>query len=173
MLIGQLTRIRPLEITDLDQLYAWYNDEEFAHWVSGNWPLTTMLRREEVEQLMFEDDPHRYAITDLSDNMIGTLGFDQVNLPARSARIFIGIGSAEYWGKGYGGDSLIIFINFLFSQWNFRRLTAETWQENTRALSCYEKLGFMREGRLREAYYIAGRYFDGIILGLLKNDWRY
>ena len=102
---------------------------------------------------------------------IGSVRFDQVNITARSARIYIGIGIKEYWGKGFGSEALALFINYLFRQWNFRRLTAETWQKNTRALACYQKLGFKAEGNLREAYYVDGNYYDALVLGLLKRDF--
>lgn len=171
MLSGKITRIRPLEMDDLDLLYEWYNDQEFSYWISGNWPETTLMRRDELEKRFYEEDPNRYAITDVKDNLIGTIGFDQVNISARSARIFMGIGQKDLWGKGFGTDSLRIFIKFLFTQWNFRRLTAETWQNNTRAISCYQKLGFVVEGNLRESYYVDGKYFDAVILGLLKKDF--
>lgn len=171
MLNGKLTQIRSLEMEDLDTLYEWYNDHDFSYWVSGNWPLITLLRREEIERKMYEEDENRYAITDQEGTLIGTIGFDQVNIPARSARIYIGIGDRSCWGKGYGFDALMIFIKYLFQQWNFRRITAETWQGNLRALSCYQKLGFAIEGKLRESYYIDGNYYDAIILGLLKRDF--
>jgi RimJ/RimL family protein N-acetyltransferase len=171
MLNGDLAQIRPLEINDLENLYEWYNEHDFSYWVSGNWPLVHFLRREDIERKMYEEDENRYAITDQKGNLIGTIGFDQVNIPARSARLYIGIGLKDYWGKGYGLDSLTIFIKYLFNQWNFRRLTAETWQNNLRAIACYRKLGFIIEGKLRESYYIHGEYYDGILLGLLKQDF--
>lgn len=171
MLTGKKTRIRPLENCDLDTLYEWYNDYDFSYWISGNWPFTTLLRREDIERKFYEEDEHRYAITDIKGKFIGTIGFDQVNISARSAKLFVGIGNKEYWGQGYGYDSLSIFLEFVFNQWNFRRLTAETWENNSRALSCYQKLGFMIEGKLREAYYINGKYYDSILLGLLKQDF--
>ncbi|KUO62753.1 MAG: acetyltransferase [Gracilibacter sp. BRH_c7a] len=169
---GRITRIRSLEANDLDSLYQWYNNHEFSYWVSGNWPLLTLLRREEFEQKFYDEDLNRYAITNIEDEIIGTIGFDEVNIPARSARLFIGIGPKELWGQGYGTDSLRTFINYLFNQWNFRRLTVEIWAGNLRALSCYTSLGFVEEGRLREAYYIDGKYYDGIILGLLKKNYQ-
>jgi ribosomal-protein-alanine N-acetyltransferase len=171
MLTGKLSLIRPLATDDLDLLYAWYNDQEFSYWVSGNWPLATLLRRDEFERKMYEEDEYRYAITDQQGNLIGSVGFDEVNLTARSARLYIGIGAKDHWGKGYGTDALQVFSRFLFQQWNFHRLHAETWQENARALACYQKLGFVVEGRLREAYFIDGKYYDAFILGLLKKDF--
>ena len=172
MLKGKQTCLRPLEPDDLDSLYNWYNDPEYCYWVSGSWPPVTMLRREEIQRMMYEEDEHRYALTDLKGQLIGSIGFDQVNISARSARIYIGIGCKEHWNKGYGTDALSVFIHYLFDHWNFRRLTAETWQKNQRALCCYQKLGFVIEGNLREAYYVDGQYYDAIILGLLKQDFK-
>lgn len=169
---GKITRIRSLELDDLDMLYEWYNDHDFSYWISGNWPMITLLRREDFETKFFDNDDNRYAITDIEGNLIGTIGFDQVNIPARSVRLFIGIGQKDLWGQGYGTDALRTFICFLFYQWNFRRLTVEIWDGNQRALSCYTNLGFIEEGRLREAYYIDGKYYDSVILGLLKEDYK-
>lgn len=173
MLTGTLTLIRPLEPEDLDSIYAWYNDQEFSYYMSGNWPQATMLRREEIESKYYDNDLNRYAITDLEGDLIGTVGFDQVNIPARSARIFIGIGDKSFWGKGYGSDALHAFIVFLFNQWNFHRLTVETWDKNQRAITCYEKLGFVIEGTFREAYYVDGEYCNAIVLGLLRRDFAF
>ncbi|UWG98864.1 GNAT family N-acetyltransferase [Dehalobacter sp. DCM] len=171
MLKGTRTWIRPLDPEDLDSLYDWYNDPEFSYYTSGNWPLATLLRREEIERRFYDEDPNRYAITDLEGRLIGTIGFDQVNIPARSARLFIGIGDKLLWGKGYGSDALRTFIRYLFRQWNFHRLTVETWKRNERAVACYEKLGFVTEGILRDAYYVDGEYEDAILLGLLRQDF--
>jgi ribosomal-protein-alanine N-acetyltransferase len=168
---GNLTKIRPLELNDLETLYEWYNDPEFSYWTSGSWPMITMLRREEFEQKFYDEDLNRYAVIDIQGNLIGTIGFDQVNIPARSARLYLAIGLKDLWGKGYGTDCLTVFINYLFNQWNFRRLTAETWDGNERALNCYTNLGFVVEGKMREAYYINGTYRDGILLSLLKKDF--
>ena len=171
MLKGKLTCIRPLESDDLEKLYHWYNDPDYCYWVSGCWPPVSMLRREELERIMYEEDEHRYAIIKPDGQLIGSIGFDQVNITARSARIYLGIGCQEHWGKGYSTDALTVFVRYLFNQWNFHRLSAETWQKNLRALACYQKLGFIIEGTLREAYYVDGQYYDAIILGLLKQDF--
>jgi RimJ/RimL family protein N-acetyltransferase len=36
----------------------------------------------------------------------------------------------------------------------------------------YEKLGFVREGRLRQDHYREGRYVDVLVMGLLREEWR-
>jgi len=169
MLSGRKTRIRPLELEDLDSLYLWYSDPEFTYWLSGNWPEKSLLRRDEIERRFFDEDPFRYALLDEAGALIGVIGFDELNIPARSVRLFLGIGEKAYWGKGYGTDALRCFTDHLFGHWNFHRLSLETWDGNKRALACYAKAGFQQEGVLKDAYYIDGRYRDGILLALVRS----
>ncbi|MDR2737053.1 MAG: GNAT family N-acetyltransferase [Gracilibacteraceae bacterium] len=164
MITGKNTSIRPLEPEDIDTLYTWHLDPEFSFWLSGSWPERMLMRREDVEQIFYVEDPYRYAILNESRDIIGTIGFDQHNIPARSARLFLGIGDKTHWNQGYGTDALLTFSRYLFEQWNLHRLSLETWAGNLKALRCYEKAGFQREGVLKDAYYIKGSYNDGIIL---------
>jgi RimJ/RimL family protein N-acetyltransferase len=173
MLQGKKIGIRPLEEEDIAEIYTWYNNQEFNLWASGAWPLNTLLSKEELAQ-KFLDQPrgeHRYAVLDEEKQVIGTIGFREHNIPARSAVLFVNIGISEYWGKGYGTEALQIFLRYLFQQWNFHRLTLDTWDGNKRAIRTYEKAGFKIEGRLREACYVLGEYRDAVIMGLLEQDF--
>ncbi|MDR3289385.1 MAG: GNAT family N-acetyltransferase [Peptococcaceae bacterium] len=173
MLNGQKIWIRPLLEEDIDLLFAWYNDQEVNLWSSGAWPLNTLLAKNELLE-KFLDDPDsgkRYGILNEDFELIGTLGFREMNVPARSATIHISIGNQAFWGLGYGSDALRTFIQFLFKQWNFRRLSIDTWDGNQRALKAYLKLGFQIEGRQRQACYVLGEYRDSILLGLLRDEF--
>lgn len=172
MLNGHKTVIRPLEEEDVEVFYKWYNDPEVNYWSSGSWPLNTLLSREDIKSQYFEDlDEHRYAILNLNEEIIGTIGFREVNIPARSATVFIVIGEKQYWGQGYGADALKTFLQFLFQQWNFHRISLDTWDANIRAIKSFQKLGFLCEGKLREARFVQGEYRDALIFGLLSSEF--
>ena len=81
------------------------------------------------------------------------------------------IGNKTYWGKGYGTDALVTFLRFLFAQWNFHRISLDTWDENIRAIKAYQKVGFKLEGRQREARFVLGNYHDAILMGLLREEF--
>jgi RimJ/RimL family protein N-acetyltransferase len=174
MLQGKKISIRPLEEEDIEEIYGWYNDQEFNLWASGAWPLNTLKSKEELaEKLLNQSDGgYRYAILSEDLAVIGTIGFRDHNIPARSAVVFINIGSSEYWGKGYGTEALMIFVKYLFNQWNFNRLSLDTWDGNNRAIRAYEKVGFKIEGRQREACYVLGEYHDAVLMGLLKREFQ-
>ncbi|NMA69790.1 MAG: GNAT family N-acetyltransferase [Desulfitobacterium sp.] len=173
MLQGKKTYLRPLENDDIVLFKKWYNDQEVNYWANGAWPLTTMLGEEEIEERFFltQDSSDRYIVLNEKKTPIGTIGFRELNLPARSATLFIIIGEKEYWGQGYGTDALRVLIDYLFLQWNLHRLTVDTWDGNHRAIRAYEKLGFKVEGCLRQARFVQGEYRDAIIMGILRNEY--
>jgi RimJ/RimL family protein N-acetyltransferase len=173
MLKGHKTWIRPIEEDDTDTLYQWYNDQEVNYWSSGAWPLNTLLSKDQIAVKFLDGlpDTYTYAILNENHELIGIIGFREVNIPAQSASLFIVIGNKAYWGKGYGTDSVITFLHFLFAQWNFHRISLDTWDENFRAIRAYEKAGFKIEGRQRDARFVLGAYHDAILMGLLRDEF--
>jgi [ribosomal protein S5]-alanine N-acetyltransferase len=173
MLEGSKTILRSLEPDDIPIYHRWYNDQEVNLWSSAAWPINTMLSEEEVEERFFvtQRESKRFTILNKNQEPIGTTGFREVNIPARSGVLFIVIGEKEYWGQGYGTDALKLLLDYLFLQWNFHRVSLDTWDGNHRALRAYEKLGFQIEGRLREARFVMGKYHDAILLGLLRDEY--
>ena len=57
-----------------------------------------------------------------------------------------------------------------FDTMGLHRLGCRVLDFNERAVSAYQKVGFVVEGREREAALIAGKWHDDLILGLLAQD---
>ncbi|MDQ7094937.1 GNAT family protein [Desulfosporosinus sp. PR] len=173
MLKGKRIRIRPIEEDDIDLLYQWTTDEEVNYWSSGAWPLNSLQTKDQLAEKYLDSQPdsYRYAILNEKDSLIGTIGFKEINVPSRSATLFVVLGDKTCWNQGYGTDALITFARFLFTQWNFHRISLDTWDENLRAIRAYEKVGFKVEGRQREARFVLGNYHDAILMGLLRHEF--
>ena len=58
-----------------------------------------------------------------------------------------------------------------FETLNLNRVFLRVYAENARAIRSYEKAGFVREGRLRDAVYKHGKYDDVILMGVLRAEW--
>ncbi|BCU82363.1 hypothetical protein JIR001_21460 [Polycladomyces abyssicola] len=80
---------------------------------------------------------------------IGACVFRDFDAVSRSVIIGFTIGEKSYWGKGYGTRALRVFVDLLFQRYNLHRIQLDTFDENGRAIRCYEKCGFVREGVLR------------------------
>ncbi|HEX2165116.1 MAG TPA: GNAT family protein, partial [Thermoanaerobaculia bacterium] len=60
---------------------------------------------------------------------------------------------------------------FAFGPLALHRLEADVDPRNERSLKALERLGFRREGLLRERYFVAGEIQDSVMLGLLAREW--
>ena len=82
------------------------------------------------------------------------------------------IGGKDCWGRGYGTDAIRALLRFAFREMNLNRVWLTTGENNPRALACYRKCGFREEGRLRQDRYLEGRYWDTILMGILRRSSR-
>ena len=104
------------------------------------------------------------------DTLIGEIGFRTIKWFNRKAEISLFI-TPEYQGKGHGKQALLMLMKFAFKKMNMYRLEAEVIDNNDRAKSLVEKLGFVLEGRLRDAKYNDGNYYDILRYGMLISEY--
>jgi RimJ/RimL family protein N-acetyltransferase len=89
----------------------------------------------------------------------------------RNARLGIMIGDKSYWSQGYGTDAMLTLLRFGFEEMNLNRIDLTVDAENARAIRCYQKCGFVGEGRLREARYQRGKYGDQLVMSVLRDEF--
>lgn len=89
---------------------------------------------------------------------------------SRRAEIGFGLGH-EYWGKGYITEAGRALIDYSFTTLGLRRIEAEIDPDNAGSAKALEKLGFVREGLLRQRWEINGVVSDSALYGLLAQGW--
>jgi [ribosomal protein S5]-alanine N-acetyltransferase len=77
----------------------------------------------------------------------------------------------RYWSQGYMNEALRGFIDYAFAALAMNRLEADIDPRNTGSAKTLERLGFAREGFLRERWIVAGEVSDTALYGLLRRDW--
>ena len=114
----------------------------------------------------------RWSIARLEDDLM--LGQVSVfHLDEQSGRAEIGYGLARaHWGQGYMHEALTAVIDYAFGPLGLRRLEADTHPHNAASLRALERVGFVREGLLRERWQVGDEISDTALLGLLARDWR-
>lgn len=94
-------------------------------------------------------------------------------LDAANARCEIGYGlGSAYWKMGYMSEALPAVVGFAFDRLKMRRIEADVDPRNENSLRTLGRLGFQREGLLRERWNVGGEIQDTVILGLLAREWR-
>jgi RimJ/RimL family protein N-acetyltransferase len=124
------------------------------------------------ETRIFPEMPRSVVFRIEKDNrLIGEAGYKNIKWINRKAELNIVI-KKDFRNKGYGREVLTEMINYGFKILNFHRLEAEVYEYNKASIMLVENLGFAVEGKLREAKYNNGKYYNIIRYGLLKNEWQ-
>jgi RimJ/RimL family protein N-acetyltransferase len=76
------------------------------------------------------------------------------------------------WGRGLATEACSALLEHAFSDLGLHRLEADTDPDNAASIALLEKLGFKREGRLRQRWRAGGEWRDSLWFGLLAGDWR-
>ncbi len=129
--------------------------------------LQKLLHRNESE------NAHYWFIHLISSNkIIGSFGVHDIDWRKKDAEISYGL-SPEYWSKGYFCETLKIVLQYLFNILDFHRVCAITRSDNAPSIKGLEKVGFQKEGVLRE-YYLShdAKRYDATIMAIINIDFQ-
>jgi RimJ/RimL family protein N-acetyltransferase len=80
-----------------------------------------------------------------SKQHIGNIKLEPIEFNRREAVIGIIIGKKQEWGKGFCPEAVIAVVDYAFSIMNLNKIRLGVISENTAAINCYKKAGFIIE----------------------------
>ncbi len=168
-MVGKKVRLRPIEPEDVPLLLRWINGSAALEWLQRRLPLTR--RQEQAWAARAATDPQMptFIIQTLRGADIGVLG---LQLEAGRGVFGIAIHEPQYWARGFGQDAVEVLVNSAFEVLPLQRIELLVLPDNVRAIRCYEKVGFKREGLLRSYIYSRGKMQDMIVMSILHEEWK-
>jgi RimJ/RimL family protein N-acetyltransferase len=172
---GDRIRLRPCREDDLPAFFAMRSDPRLMR--HGSHPPWTHIdeARTRFESNLHGNDSARqlyWAIADRADDrMIGDVALFHINAAQRMAEIGYMLQVAS-WGKGLAREATALALDHAFDGLGLRRIEADIDPRNLASCRLAERLGFVREGLLRERWEVAGEVCDTAFHGLLAKDWR-
>lgn len=124
---------------------------------------SSWLHAQEVEPLAW--------VIDYRKRLIGGLRLHSLDHHDRRASLAIGILNPKMLGKGIGTRAIRLIVGHAFGALGLHRLTLRVVDYNARAIAAYKKVGFVIEGREREAARVGEAWHDDVIMGLLASDY--
>jgi [ribosomal protein S5]-alanine N-acetyltransferase len=163
--------LRPFQADDLDFTFQHFSDPQVAQYLLDEPPITDRSQAQEIVRFYLDSagkSYNRWAIISKADGQrIGTCGFHKWNKNHQRAEVGYDL-SPMAWGHGYMQEALHAAIQFGFAQMKLHRIEALVHPENVRSLHLLNKLGFKQEGTLRDYFYLDGKFYNHMILSLLK-----
>jgi [ribosomal protein S5]-alanine N-acetyltransferase len=163
--------LRELQPGDAEALFLFYSDEEVMRYYDA--PMTGLeqvQRSIAAHRRRFENNEGiRWGITIKgAKNIVGNCGFYRDNYSQYAILSYVL--ARPYWGKGLMTEALQAIIAFGFDHYQRHRIEAHVAIPNLASLRVLQKLGFKKEGFLRQRFYENRQFHDEWVLALLKND---
>lgn len=106
-----------------------------------------------------------------SGKIIGRCGLHNWNTDHWRAEIGYAMEDEDYKKQGLMGEAVEAIIDYGFKFLNLHRIEALVGKENIPSLRLMEKNNFIREGVLREHYYVAGKFEDSVMFSRLREEY--
>jgi len=170
-----MIELAPFGVNDCPRLIRWIDSPRLlAQW--GRWKFRFPLDEKQLEDYLREttgESPSRIVFKSLhSSEVVGHIELNAINRgngTASICRVFV---APEHRGKGFARDMLRMILNHGFGTLGLRRIDLQVFDFNQPALACYESVGFVREGVLRQYAKVGDECWNLVWMGLLRNEWK-
>lgn len=169
--------LRPFQPEDLPQLRAVLRDPEVNR-LTGSVhssdpvpePDGDMLERWYTSRADQDDRLDLMVIDLATGGCVGEVVLNEWDPGNESCnfRILIGPGGQ---GRGLGTEATRLLLDYAFSHLPLHRIGLEVYAFNPRAEHVYRSVGFVEEGRRREALLYDGERVDAIVMSVLRPEW--
>lgn len=165
--------LRPLLPDDAEALFRIFSDPQVMRY----WSTTPWASVERAEQMIAQDmkamptgEHLRLAVVvAATDALAGMCTLFAIQAQCRRAEVGYALGRA-FWRKGYMHEALTALLDFGFDTLDLNRVEADIDPRNQASARVLERLGFRKEGHLRQRWIVAGEVSDTGFYGLLRAD---
>jgi RimJ/RimL family protein N-acetyltransferase len=163
---------RQLEKKDLKYRLKWLNDPETNEFLGSRTREGTDLKFHLNWYKEYEKDKRRKIYTiEFDENSIGQIGLTDIDLLDKNACVYVMIGEKNYRGRGIGTEAVKFILDYGFNELGLHKIWLDYHSDNIAGRKCYDKCGFVEEGRCREQILKHGKYIDEIIMGITKDEY--
>ncbi|MBI3287459.1 MAG: GNAT family N-acetyltransferase [Chloroflexi bacterium] len=171
-LVGESTRLRPLRSSEIPILLSWMRDPQVGYYLGRlPFPIPWDVEARWLEESLADPRVQLFAIETREGRLIGNIGLHHLDPAAAQGELSIVIGEVDHWDRGYGSDAIRSLLRYAFESLNLERVHLRVYEFNQRAVRCYEKCGFQREGTTRAALYRDGRFYDEVSMAIQKRQF--
>jgi RimJ/RimL family protein N-acetyltransferase len=125
----------------------------------------------EIERSEAEPDGFGVFVIEVDGERAGTMRFERGNVRSRIANLGGLAVHPDFRGAKVADTAARLFQQHLFEELGFHRLQMEVYGFNERAMRHAERSGFVREGVRRKAYWRNDEWVDGVLYGLVVEDF--
>jgi ribosomal-protein-alanine N-acetyltransferase len=165
--------LRPPQPTDVETRVGYGRHPEIIRMYGGVLEETGPLSREAAQRWYADAcaDPLSWVI-EAGRRCVGVVRLHSLSEQDRRARLAIGLFHPDLLGHGIGTLATRLLLRHAFETMQLHRVDLRVLDFNRRAIRCYERCGFVREGVERESACIEGEWANDVLMGILEHEYR-
>ena len=175
MLEGRKVYLTSIEKDDLEQLRNWRNQENYRKHFREYREISRDMQMAWYESKVLKDNSTiMFSIRSKeTDELLGCCGLCYINWVNRNAdlSLYIGYENSYIDDKGYAEEACSLMFDYGFKELALNKIWTEIYEFDEKKLKLYDKLGFKKDGFLREQYYHDGKWWGSHMLSLLCREW--
>ncbi|MCY6369478.1 GNAT family N-acetyltransferase [Clostridium ganghwense] len=157
--------------SDAEALIEYLNiiggESDFLTFTAGEFGRTIEQEREFIKNTL-EKDNALFIIAEINGKIVGNLNFSGGPRPRNAHVGEFGVSVLKkYWGNGIGEELIKYLIEWSKKSGTIRKINLRVRTDNTRGINLYKKLGFLEEGTLKRDFFINGKFYDSVSMGLM------
>ena len=170
MIVGDRIELVPLAPEHFDLTLKWINNPNLRVMTGTRFPVS-QYEHEGWFKSRATDKYNKTYVIRVKENLqvIGIIGNSEYDPINRMTNIFVYIGETDFKGKGYGQESLNLYINFCFNEINIHKIIGYLYEYNKASRNMLEKCGYILEGTLKNHWFKDGKYHDVLVMGALNE----
>lgn len=170
---GDRVSLVPLSKEDMMVIAPFFSDTEaLFHYL----PDKLMPRNDEQLRVLMEDwnDGERNLVfaCRYEGRTIGIVSLSDIDFVSGNGELGVMISDVSVRGKGLATEAVMLMLDYAFGELRLHRVTVRVAPENEPSLKLFHKVGFIREGRMREVMRRRDGYGDLLFFGLLEDEYR-
>ena len=163
--------LRAIEESDLNMLKDMMNDPEIENVTGGySYPVSSFQQRKWFENLQNRNNELRLIIETKEHGAIGIVMLTNIDWKNRCAQSHSKIANGDFRGRGYGTMASAALVNYAFKELNLHCIYSHVLEHNEASKRVREKIGFIKEGILRDRVYKNGKYHNVEVWSIINTN---
>ena len=166
---GEQINLRTLEEEDIEFLQKNINNPDIRKNLTTRRPTNLQQQQEFFQETVSSSEDVHLAICN-EEEIVGIISLEEDQREVRTASIGLWI-DPEHHRNGYGTEAVKLITDYGFNELGYYRIYARAYEENKGSQRIWEKLGYTKEGELRDQAYFDGEFGDIYMYGILEDEW--
>jgi len=169
-----MVELKAFDFKNVQTHFKWNNDEEL-NFYDSDYPhqvesFESFLHRVKNE---VRENPSTELLEIHSDNneLIGVIDIHDIDQYNLRCTLECTIGNKMYWRQGYGREAMVKSLNYCFETLKMNKVITAAFDFNEPWISLVEKIGFKKEGVLRQHTFKKDRFHDKLLFGMIRSEY--